>query len=71
MPKTTIKWIRAIYNGKCGGCDDPIEEGDLIAYDWEERVAYCEECGRDMEEYQVSKAPAEPSLDDLESKFEE
>jgi ribosomal protein L34E len=71
MAKTTIKWMRSQYNGKCGGCGDPIQEGDLIAYDWEERSANCETCGRELEEMQLARAPKEASLEDLESKFED
>lgn len=52
---TTIKWIRARFNSKCAGCGDPLYEGDLIAYDFEEKAAYCTDCGENEEERQQAQ----------------
>ncbi len=70
--KLTIRWIYASYKGKCGGCGDYLEEGDRIAYDYETRTAFCQECGEDEEQCQLRAIErGKPSLDDLESRFEE
>lgn len=50
--QTTIRWIRAKFNSKCAGCCDDLYEDDLIAYDFEERAAYCKDCGENEEEHQ-------------------
>jgi len=59
------------YRSKCGGCGDTIEEGDRIAYDFKEKAAFCETCGREEEELQLSKEQktVKTELEDLEASF--
>lgn len=70
---TTIRWMDSLYRSKCGGCGDQIEEGDRIGYDIEERCAFCETCGLDVEEQQLARDQKKVSteLEDLEAKFED
>jgi rRNA maturation endonuclease Nob1 len=65
---TTIKWMDSRWKSKCGGCGDPIEEGERIAYDFESKVAFCESCGHEEEEFQLAKERKQVSteLEDME-----
>lgn len=36
--------IPARFEGTCPGCQEPIGEGDLIAYDEDEEAWLCEDC---------------------------
>ncbi len=51
----TIRWIRAKFDSKCAGCGEHLYEDDLIAYDFEERTAYCKDCGENEEEHQQAR----------------
>lgn len=71
MPQTNIRWIKSKYDSKCTACCDPIYIGDEIAYDVEEKVAYCSTCGEEEEQRQEAHAPAKSELESLEDKYEE
>lgn len=51
-----IRWIEARFDSKCKGCGEQMYEGDRIAYDAEERAAYCEDCGEIEEERQAAQS---------------
>jgi hypothetical protein len=54
-------WMNARYNGKCGECYEPIEEGDRIVYMTREKCALCASCG----EARIGKDPLQ-ELKELE-----
>lgn len=63
-----IRWITAQFDSHCAGCGDQLYEGDRIAYDTQEKAAYCEECGEIEEESQEAKAlrPSRQQHEDID-----
>jgi len=70
---TSIRWIDARFDGHCAGCGCETYEGEKIAWDVDERAAYCAECGKIEEEVQLAQERKKVSteLNDLEAKFED
>jgi predicted RNA-binding Zn-ribbon protein involved in translation (DUF1610 family) len=71
MPQTNIRWILSRYDSKCSACCEIIDKGDKVAYDIEEKVVYCPECGEEEQQRQEAKAPAKSELDSLEDRYGE